>query len=296
MRFSTSPSDTAAEPTTPERADDGYFGPGSVTWRVYTDPSSKLGGIAALLLQSLNPGMMRLFGQVSASYADPIGRNERTGRWLDTVMFGDRAHADAAAAVVRRMHEHARWTDPQTGEVIAADRPEWLAWTHNTLVWGMLRAAAAFGLELTRDEQNRFIVEQHEAGRLVGIDPATLPSTLVELDTYLNAQQDWLALTLPAANATRNLRKPNLAGNPLTVWTTVIVQDGVLAILPEWALLLHGIEGRPMNLRSARRTTKWLMGVARRKQTPIAVLGEIQSRVEAHPYRTVRPSRSTARG
>ena len=273
------------------RADDGYFGPGSVSWRLFADPSAKLGGVAALMLQALNPGMIRLFDRASNDPSYSAARDERTGRYIETTIFGDRAHADAAAAVVRRMHEHARWTDPRTGEVIEATRPDWLDWTHNSLVWGVLRAADAYGPALSRGEQDRFVVEQHRAAELVGIDPARLPSTRAELDAYVDEQQDWMALSLPAARASRALRKPDLRGNALTVWTGVIVQDGILSLLPEWALQLHGIEGRPMNLRAAQRTTRWFIRRARRTQTPSAAIAAATARVEAHPYRTVRTAR-----
>lgn len=131
------------------REDDGYFGPGSVSWKVYADPSSRVAGMAGLLLQALNPGMMRLFEHASAAYVDPKGRDERTGRYLDTVMFGDKAHADAAAASVRRMHAHAVWDDPHTGTTLRAEEPAWIDWTHNALAFALLRGAEAFGLDLT---------------------------------------------------------------------------------------------------------------------------------------------------
>ena len=35
--------------------DHGYFGPGSVTWRVHGDQSMSLAGVRALLLQALHP-------------------------------------------------------------------------------------------------------------------------------------------------------------------------------------------------------------------------------------------------
>ena len=247
------------------RADDGYFGPGSVTWRVYADPAHALGGVAGLLLQAINPYMMRVFYNATNSRDDAAGRAERTDRWLQTITLGDRVHADAAAEVVRRMHERAVWTDPATGQELHADNQERLAWTHNSLVYGTLRACDAFGLPLTRAEQDRFIVEQHEAARLVGIaDLDALPRTAPELDASIDTQKHWLALTIEAAEVTLGLRSPSLRGNPITVFTTVVVQDGVLSILPEWARLLYGIEGRPMNLRGAARTTKRLMGLARR--------------------------------
>lgn len=274
------------------RADDGYFGPDSVSWKVFSDPATKLGGLAALLLQSLNPHMMRLFDQATESYADPKGREERTGRFLETTIFGDKAHADAAAQSVRRMHAHAVWTDPQTGQTLRADEPAWLNWTHNTLVFGLLRAAEEFGLPLTPAEQDAFVKEQHVAAAMVGCDPESLPQTRDELYAYIDEQRHWMALCLPAAEATRTLRKPPLSGNPIAAWTSVIVADGVLYLLPEWARLLIGIEGRPMNLRRASRTTKRLMGLARRNRPYEKIVIEITDRIDTHPYRKVRAKKA----
>lgn len=271
------------------RADDGYFGPDSVSWRVFADPVAKLGGMAALLLQALNPSMMRVFYNATASHDDSAGRDERTGRYFDTVVFGDRAHADAAAASVRRMHAHAQWTDPQTGQVLRADEPRWLAWTHNTFVHALLAACEAFGVRLTAQEQDRFVVEQHAAARLIGIDDdALLPSTRAELAAYIDGQKGWLSLTVEAAEVTRGLRKPSLRGNPVGVWSAIIVQDGVLSLLPDWALLLYGVEGRPMNLRAAARTTRRLMALARRSRGYAELVREAVTRVDDHPYRRVR--------
>lgn len=274
------------------RADDGFFGPDSVSWRVFADPVSKLGGMAALLLQALNPYMMRLFYKTTGSHEDSAGRDERTGRYFETVVFGDKAHAEAAAQSVRRMHAHAVWTDPHSGQEMRADNQDWLAWTHNTFVYALIQASNAFGNELTPDEANRFIVEQIEAARLIGIeDLSVIPRSVVELEEYIDAQQSWLSLTVEAAEVTRTLRKPSFVGNPVKVWSIIIVQDGVLSLLPDWARLLYGIEGRPMNLRSAAKTTRWLMSLARKSQSYGELIGAATSRVEDHPYRKVRQPR-----
>ena len=39
------------------RADDGYYGPDSVSWRVFSDPGSSLGAQIAVFLQMLDAGM-----------------------------------------------------------------------------------------------------------------------------------------------------------------------------------------------------------------------------------------------
>lgn len=274
------------------RADDGYFGPESVSWRVFADPVSKLGGMAALLLQALNPYMMRLFYKTTGSHDDSAGRDERTGRYFETVVFGDKAHAEAAAQSVRRMHAHAVWVDPHSGQEMRADNQDWLAWTHNTFVYALIRASNAFGNELTAAEADQFVVEQLEAARLIGIeDLSVIPRTVGELETYIDAQQSWLSLTVEAAEVTRTLRKPSFKGNPIKVWSIIIVQDGVLSLLPDWARLLYGIEGRPMNLRSAARSTRWIMSLARKSQSYGELIGAATARVEDHPYRKVRTPR-----
>ncbi|WP_024356569.1 oxygenase MpaB family protein [Leucobacter chironomi] len=280
-----------ATPGDPDRrgADDGYFGPGSVSWRLFSDPSSKLGGVAALLLQSLNPMMMRVFAGTSGYASDAEGRAERTGRYIDTTVFGDRAHADAAGEAVQRLHAASVWTDPRTGEELRADTEEWLAWTHNAIVYGVLRAADAFGPTLTVAEQDRFVVEQHEAARIVGItDAALLPGTRRELDRYIDDNRDWMALTLPAAELSRELRAPALRGNPVKVWAALNIQDGILSLLPEWARLLFGIDGRPMSLRAAARVTRRLTAAARAGRSSEDLIAEVADRVQTHPYRRVR--------
>lgn len=277
-----------ARPTDQPRQDDGYFGPESISWRLYADPSSKLGGIAALLLQALNPGMMRLFSEVSVTGQDAAARGERTGQYIDTTIFGDKAHADAAARAVRGMHKHANWQDPTTGETLRAETGDWMDWTHNTLVYAVLRAADAFGPSLTAQERDQFVVEQHIAAELVGIDPARLPATCADLEKYIDDQRHWLALSLPAAEVSRAIRKPSLRGNPVKVWTGIVIQDGILSLLPDWALLLYGVAGRPMNLRGAARTTRGMMAAARRNHSYENVITGLTTKVDTHPYRKVR--------
>lgn len=270
---------------------DGYFAPDSVSQRVFADPSSKLGGVAGLLLQSLNPMMMRVFSGTSDYTSDVEGRSERTGRYVDTVIFGDRAHADAAAEAVRRLHARAVWVDPRSGEELRADNEEWLAWTHNSLMYGVLRAADAFGPALSREEQDRFLCEQQIAARLIGIsDDSLLPVTRGDLEVYIAENKEWMALTLPAADVTRGMRKPVLRGNPISVLLAVSVQDGILSLLPDWGLLLFGIEGRPMSLRAAARTTRRVVASARKRRSSHDLIAEVARRVSTHPYRRVRGS------
>ena len=48
----------------------GFFGPGSVTWRVHADPSFSVGGIRALLQQALHPVAMDGVARFSDGFRD----------------------------------------------------------------------------------------------------------------------------------------------------------------------------------------------------------------------------------
>ena len=55
-------------------ADDGYFGPASVTWRVAGDLGRSVAGLRALMLQALHPLAMAGVDQHSNWRSDPVGR------------------------------------------------------------------------------------------------------------------------------------------------------------------------------------------------------------------------------
>ncbi len=61
-------------------ADEGFFGPGSVAWRVSTDLSSPVAGLRALLLQALHPLAMAGVDQHSDWRRDPVGAAGRDVR------------------------------------------------------------------------------------------------------------------------------------------------------------------------------------------------------------------------
>src|ERR1700760_447793 len=97
-------------------ADDGFFGPASITWRVNADLSAPVSGLRALLLQALHPLAMAGVDQHSQWRDDPGGRFASTSAYVLTTTYGDRAAARAAAARVRKIHEWVRGVDPVTGQ------------------------------------------------------------------------------------------------------------------------------------------------------------------------------------
>lgn len=273
------------------REDEGYFGPESVTWKVMAHPAAlNVGGGMAVLLQVLDPGEMRHLSRTTIARESEAAKNarfKRTGAYLLTVNFGDRAHADAAAAHVDRLHERAVFTDPETGEVIRAKNPEWLRWTHNTFVWGTLTATLAYGLELTEAEQDQFVREQHRAAELLHV-PAPLPATRAELDAEIEAKGDRdAALILPAADIALALRNPS--GGPVQRWVSRNVQYGMLALMPAWALHLYGIDDLDdRRVRTGRRWMGLMMKLAARNRRMEQLIDDAMAEATVHPYQRVR--------
>lgn len=225
----------------------GYFGPGSVTWRVLADPAAGVGGIRALFLQALHPRAMAAVAQHSQFAHDFWARLQRTAQYVTTVTFGTRAEADAAAARVRAVHERIRGVDPISGGYYAASDPDLLRWVHASEVSSFLDAVSRGGLVLSDAEADRFVAEQVRAARLVGLEDA--PTTRAALLKYFQlvrpelrasplARRAALRLALPPLSLRTELTTP---ARPL--WTTVA--GLAFALLPRWARQLYGLPGLP---------------------------------------------------
>src|SRR5438445_623823 len=68
--------------------DPGLFGPDSVTWRVHADASMFVGGIAALLLQSLHPRAAAIVASSSRFREEPLHRLSRTASFVAATTYG----------------------------------------------------------------------------------------------------------------------------------------------------------------------------------------------------------------
>jgi uncharacterized protein (DUF2236 family) len=247
---------TASVPDHP--ADDGLFGPRSVTWRLAGDMTTPVVGIRALLLQALHPLAMAGVDQHSAWRTDPGARLASTSAYVMTVSVGDTAAARAAAARVRMIHEQVRGTDPATGRPYAATDPALLLWVHNALIDSQLACSTMFGT-LTPADADRYTSEQVAAAELIGIPPDLAPVTVAQLEAYFDAVRPELTCTPAAASAMSYLLEyvggtvasdagassveastaeadPE-AAEMAQMWQDI--SDAAIASLPDWAIGLY---------------------------------------------------------
>lgn len=245
-------------PTGP--ADDGFFGPASITWRLSGDLSSIVAGLRALLVQALHPLAMAGVDQHSDWRRDPVGRLAATSSYLATVSFGDRAAAGRAAARVRRIHEHVRGTDPVTGRPYAASDPALLLWVHATLVESTVVACELFGTPLAPADGDRYVTEMAVAAELVGIPAALVPLDLAGLRQYLSSVRPELRCTPAAADAAAFLLDPpGLDPDIAEIWQDI--RDAAIAVLPRWARQLYGYDAPPSMTPGRRTEIRQSLGV-----------------------------------
>jgi uncharacterized protein (DUF2236 family) len=222
-----------------DAADDGFFGPASVTWRVSTDLATPVAGLRSLLMQALHPLAMAGVDQHSDWRRDPVGRLAATSAYLATISFGEQAEAAQAAARVRRIHDHVRGVDAVTGRPYAAGDPVLLLWVHAALVESALAAGRAFGTPLPAQDADRYVAEMVVAAELVGVPVAQVPASVAELENYIASVRPELCCT-PAARESMAylLDPPGLDEDIGEIWQDV--RDGAVAVLPGWAREMYG--------------------------------------------------------
>lgn len=230
------------------RADDGLFGPGSVTWLVMGNPVMWVAGFRALYLQALHPDVMRGTWQNTA-FANPKeawGRFVRTSQFVRVRTYGSLAEVERAGRRVRKLHASLRGVR-EDGSEFRLDQPELLLWVHCTEVSSYADAARRAGLRLPAGGLDTFVAEQRRSAGVVGLDPALVPGSVRALEDYLEQTRPRLRLTPEARTALlRSLNPPlpsaylplKLAVPPLTTLA--------FASLPRWARKLYGMPGSPL--------------------------------------------------
>ena len=220
-------------------ADDGFFGPGSVTWRLTTDLSSPIAGLRALTVQALHPLAMAGVDQHSDWRSDPVGRLAATSSYLTIVSVGDKATAERVSERVRRVHEHVRGVDAVTGQPYAAGDPALLLWVHAAFVDSNIGAAQLFGSPLMAVEADRYVAEMVAAAKLVGVPTDMVPASAAELERYIESVRPILRAT-PAARESMAylLDPPGLDPDVAEIWQDI--REGTIASLPGWARDMYG--------------------------------------------------------
>jgi uncharacterized protein (DUF2236 family) len=210
--------------------DPGLFGPDSVTWRVHADPAMFIGGLRALLLQTMHPLAMAGVADHSDFRHDPVGRLWRTSAFVGTTTYGTTEQALAAVEVVRRVHRHVRGTAPD-GRTYAANDPHLITWVHHAEVDSFLTAYRRYGAEPLSDaDADRYVDEMAVMCELFDAEPAA--RSVAELEAYFHAVRSELIATPAARDAVRWLMVPPLPWPARLAYA--VIAPAAVGSLPGW--------------------------------------------------------------
>lgn len=210
--------------------DDGWFGPQSVAWKIHSDACLLIGGIEALLRQTLHPLAMAGVADHSNYETDPWDRLHRTSSFLADVVYGGSVEAHQCIERVLRIHSRIAGTAPD-GRMYRADDPELLRYVHATEVDGFLRSYQRYGGGRISDrEADQYVAEMARVATALGA--TDVPESVDDLRGYLEAVRPALQYGDQAQRAVQFLRRPIGGSVQLTVGYRVIL-DGACALLPE---------------------------------------------------------------
>ena len=209
-----------------------WFPEGSAIRQVHGDASMFVGGIRALLLQSLHPLAMAGVTAHSGFKGDPWGRLQRTSHFLAVTTFGRAEDAEAMVRAIRRVHETVVGIAPD-GRPYAASDPHLLRWVHVAEIDSFLRAHQKYGARpLDAAGRDRYVVETARVAEALGV--VGPPRTEAELDAQLAAFRPELEGTPAARETARFLLLspplPLLARPPYTALSAAAV-----SLMPRWA-------------------------------------------------------------
>ncbi|KAA0093268.1 DUF2236 domain-containing protein [Mycolicibacterium sp. P1-18] len=202
--------------------------------QVHGDASMFVGGLRALLLQSLHPLAMAGVAEHSDYRGDPWGRLQRTSTFLAVTTFGPADDAQRAVDKVRGIHRRVHGIAAD-GRPYEASDPHLLEWVHVAEVDSFLRAHQLYGARpLDQRGRDGYVADTARVAAALGVlDP---PRTEGELRQRISDYRPELGGTAAAREAAKFLLLtpplPLLAKPPYAILAATSV-----AMLPAWARL-----------------------------------------------------------
>ncbi|MBO0767895.1 MAG: DUF2236 domain-containing protein [Solirubrobacterales bacterium] len=197
-------------------ADYGFFGPDSVTWKVWSYPTSYgLGFIRATVIEHLDPNLAAAVVDTGDVVRRPATRYDRTMSYFALGKFGASDDATKTANVLVKVHAKAVGNDPVTGGRYDANDPDSQLWIHITAWHSILYCYEKFGPgKLTEEEENQYWAECAIDAELQTINVEDVPRTREQVREYF---ESW---------------RPKLAGSEQAQFMMDFILDGVEYLLP----------------------------------------------------------------
>lgn len=212
----------------------GWFAENAPIRRVHSDASMFIGGMRALLFQSLHPLAMAGVAQHSDYRNDPWGRLQRTADFMATTTFGPAVEAQRAVDIVHRVHTKVVGVAAD-GRPYEANDPHLLRWVHLAELDSFLAAHDRYGEQpLIGEERDRYVADSAVIARALGV--VAPPVSEAGLRDQLRGFRSELSGTKEARDAARYL----LLQPPLPLAGRApygLICAAAVALMPTWTRL-----------------------------------------------------------
>lgn len=223
--------------------DDGFFGPESVAWRVWSYPTSLTVGFSrSVVVEELDPFLVAAVSATRKIYSQPRVRYDRTLKYFATVLFGDSRSVVRASEILVRVHARNVGVDPVTGLRFDANNPDSQLWIHLTAWHSILYAYETYGPgPLSPADEARYWNECAIAAQAQTCDPAKVPRTREGIRRYFEEMRPRLAASEATQSAMDHLLNADVVFPPLPrplrpgAWVLAkLLRAAVIATLPHW--------------------------------------------------------------
>jgi uncharacterized protein (DUF2236 family) len=230
--------------------DYGFFGPDSVTWKVWTYPTSvSIGFQRAVVIEELDPALIAAVDATNDVRYRPRTRYDRTLRYFAMVSLGDTRSAMMASDVLVKIHAKAVGTDPLTGNRYDANDPHSQLWIHLTAWHSILYAYERYGPgRLAPEEESQYWEECAVAAELQTCDPADVPRSREGIRAYFEEMRPKLAGSQAAQSMMDHLLNAKVMLPELprvfapVVWVvTAVLRRATIATMPQWMRKMGGL-------------------------------------------------------
>jgi len=229
-------------PITPHE-DYGFFGPESVTWRVWSYPTSLTVGFQrSVVIEELDPALIAAVDATRAIRDRPRTRYDRTLRYFAMVAFGDSRSTSKAADVLVKIHSKAIGIEPGSGQPYDANDPKSQLWIHLTACHSILYAYEKYGPgKLSAADEAQYWHECAVGAELQTCDPADVPLTREGVQQYFEQMRPQLVGSEAARSTMDHLLHADIMLPPLpralrpAGWiVSRVLRAATIATMPHW--------------------------------------------------------------
>jgi uncharacterized protein (DUF2236 family) len=230
--------------------DYGFFGPDSVTWRVWSYPTSLTVGFQrAVVVEELDPALIAAVDTTRAIRDRPRTRYDRTLRYFAMVAFADSRSTSKAADVLVKIHSKAIGIEPGSGEPYDANDPKSQLWIHLTAWHSILYAYEKYGPgKLSAADEAQYWNECAIGAELQTCDPADVPRTREGIQAYFEEMRPKLVGSEAAQSTMDHLLHaeimlpplPPLA-RPVGLIVSRFLRVATIATMPHWMREMSGL-------------------------------------------------------